>query len=239
MEGRLAVVTGASRGVGQATAVAFCRAGARVALLDVLDMDETVEQIKSLGGEADAYRVDVSDRSAVQDAVRGAAGGAGRIDVLVTAAAIYGDTTGIDDLDEAELERVLGVNLKGTLWCVQAVLPRMREHGGNIVCIGSLAGKIGGVLAGPAYVASKGGIHAIVKWVAKAEAANKIYANAIAPGAIDTQMIAGKGYQSNNLPLKRFAQPEEIASAALFLASPASSYVTGTVMDVNGGFFMG
>lgn len=239
LESRRAVVTGASRGVGRATALALCRAGATVALLDVLGLNETAGQIKALGGQASAFQVDVADRSAVRETMRQAAGDAQRIDVLVTAAAVYGDVMGIDDLDEAELERVLAVNLKGTLWSVQAVLPFMRQHGGNIVCIGSLAGKTGGVLAGPPYVASKGGVHAAVKWLAKTEAANKIYANGIAPGAVDTAMIAGRGYRPDYCPLQRFAQPEEIAAVALFLASEASSYVTGTVMDVNGGHYLG
>jgi 3-oxoacyl-[acyl-carrier protein] reductase len=98
---------------------------------------------------------------------------------------------------------------------------------------------VGGVLAGPHYVASKGGIHALVKWVSKAGAANGIYANGIAPGAIETDMIQGKGYAADYCPLGRLGQPEDIAEAVVFLASPASNYITGIVLDVNGGYYMG
>jgi 3-oxoacyl-[acyl-carrier protein] reductase len=182
--------------------------------------------------------VDVSDRESVGRAIE-SAGRRGAIEVLVTAAGVYGSTAGIEDLDEEEVDRVLAVNLKGTLWMVQAVLPSMLERGGGkIVCIGSVAGKVGGVLAGPHYVASKGGIHALVKWVAKVGAPHGVYANAIAPGAIETEMITGKGYQPDYCPLGRLGQPEDIAEAVLFLASPASNYITGTVLDVNGGYYM-
>jgi 3-oxoacyl-[acyl-carrier protein] reductase len=163
----------------------------------------------------------------------------GRLDILVTAAGVYGRTTGIDDLDEDELEAVLAVNLKGALWCVQAALPMMRQHGGSIVCIGSVAGKVGGVLAGPHYVASKGAVHALVKWVARTQAVHGVRANGVAPGAVETEMIRGKGYTPDYCPLGRLGRPEDVAQAVLFLASPASDYVTGTVLDVNGGYFMG
>ncbi|MEU0470833.1 SDR family oxidoreductase [Amycolatopsis sp. NPDC006131] len=108
-----------------------------------------------------------------------------------------------------------------------------------MVCIGSVAGKVGGVLAGPHYVASKGAVHAVVKWLAKTEAARGITANAIAPGVVDTEMVAGRGYRPDYCPLGRLAQPEEIARVAAFVASPAASYLTGAVVDVNGGYAMG
>lgn len=236
LDGKLAVVTGAARGIGRASALALVRAGAEVALLDVLDVSESAEAVRAAGGRARTARVDVSDRRSVQQAVEGVRGE--RIDVLVTAAGIYGSTTAIEDLDEDEVDRVLAVNLKGTLWMVQAVMPGMLERGGKIVCIGSVAGKVGGVLAGPHYVASKGGIHALIKWAAKVGAPRGVYANAIAPGVIETDMIAGKGYGPDYCPLGRLGQPEDIAEAVLFLASPASNYITGTVLDVNGGYYM-
>lgn len=238
LRGATAVVTGAARGIGQHVALELGRAGAAVTVLDVLDVAETVERIESDGGAASGRRTDVTDRAAVSAAM--AEAGADGLDVLVTAAGVYGDTTTLDDLAEDELDRVLSVNLAGTLWCVQAALPMLRAgDGGRVVCVGSVAGKVGGVLAGPHYAASKGGVHAVVRWLAKTQAAHGVIANGIAPGAVDTEMIAGRGYQQDYCPLGRFAQPEEIARVAAFLASPAASYLTGTVIDVNGGYYMG
>lgn len=239
LRGARAVVTGAARGIGRHVALELARAGATVSVLDVLDPSETVAAVKAEGGTADGARVDVTDRAAVSAAMSAAGGAEGRLDILVTAAGVYGDVTTIDELSEAELGTVVGVNLGGTLWCAQAALPLMRAQGGRMVCIGSVAGKVGGVLAGPHYAASKGGVHAIVRWLAKNEARHGITANGIAPGVVDTEMVAGRGYQPGYCPLGRFADPAEVARVAAFLASPAASYMTGTVIDINGGYFMG
>jgi 3-oxoacyl-[acyl-carrier protein] reductase len=239
LRGATALVTGAARGIGQQIALELARGGAAVSVLDVLDPAETVAAIRSENGTADGLRLDVTDRAAVSRRVTESAGPAGRLDVLVTSAGIYGGVTAIDQLDEAELDAVLSVNLAGTLWCLQAALPLLRARGGRVVCVGSVAGKIGGVLAGPHYAASKGGVHALVRWLAKTEAGHGITANGIAPGVVDTDMVAGRGYQPDYCPLGRFADPAEIARVAAFLASPAASYMTGTVIDVNGGYFMG
>lgn len=238
LEGKRAVVTGAARGIGAGCAVALAGAGAEVVAWDLLDTSETVDRICSGGGRATGGRVDVTDRAAVTSAVRDVAS-AGGIDVLVTAAGIYGSATAIEDLDEAEVDRVLDVNFKGTFWCVQAALPTLKGRGASVVCIGSEAGKIGGLLAGPHYVASKGAIHAFVRWLAKIGAADGIRANGVAPGAVDTDMTRGRGYSPDYCPLQRLGEPEDIAQAVLYLASPAASYVTGIVLDVNGGHFVG
>ncbi len=237
LRGQHAVVTGAARGIGQQIALELARAGARVTAVDLRDSSATAETIRAEGGTADAVALDVTDRDAVQDAF--AETGAEQLDMLVTSAALYGAPTPIDELTESEVDDVLNVNIKGTLWCVRAALPMLRVNGGRVVCIGSVAGKIGGVLAGPHYVASKGAVHAMVKWLAKTEAPHGILANGVAPGVVDTEMITGQGYQPDYCPLGRFARPEEIARMAAFLATPAASYLTGTVVDVNGGHFMG
>lgn len=237
LRGHHAVVTGAARGIGQQIALELARAGARVTVFDRREATETVELIDREGGEAAAIAVDVSDRESVQLAFTEL--DAERLDVLVTSAAIYGSTTPIDELTESDVDDVLNVNIKGTLWCLRAALPMLRKHEGRVVCIGSVAGKVGGVLAGPHYVASKGGVHAMVKWLAKTEAHRGIRANGVAPGVVDTEMIDGVGYQPDYCPLGRLANPEEIARVAAFLATPAASYITGTVVDVNGGHFMG
>lgn len=240
LRGARAVVTGAARGIGQQVAIELARAGAAVTAFDVLDPADTVDRIQAEAGAARAVHVDVTDKVAVVDAMRAAAGTEGKLDVLVTAAGIYGDTMAIDDLEQAEVDKVLSVNVVGTLWCVQAALQYLRAADrARVVCIGSVAGQVGGVLAGPHYVASKGGVHAFVAWLAKTEATGGIAANAVAPGVVDTDMVAGRGYRPDYCPLGRLAQPEEIARVAVFLASPAASYMTGTVVDVNGGYRMG
>lgn len=239
MAGQRAVVTGAARGIGSRIAVELALAGAHVTVLDVREPADTVAEIAQLGGSAAGLQVDIADRSAVAEAMAEAAGSERRLDALVTCAAIYGETIAIDELSEAEVDLVLGVNVKGTLWCIGGALPFLRGHDSRVVCVGSVAGKVGGVLAGPHYVASKGGVHAVVKWLAKTEARNQVIANAVAPGVVDTPMVAGKGYSENYNPLGRLARPEEIARVAAFLASPAASYMTGAVVDVNGGYAMG
>ncbi|AIJ21915.1 SDR family NAD(P)-dependent oxidoreductase [Amycolatopsis methanolica] len=235
MHGRRAVVTGAARGIGAHIARELAAAGAEVTVLDVNDPARTVATIRAEGGTATGHAVDVTDLAGV----RAVLSGLPALDALVTSAAVYGDTVSIDDLDESEVDHVLGVNVKGTLWTIKAALPLLRRHGGRVVCIGSVAGKVGGVLAGPHYVASKGAVHAMVKWLAKTEAAHGITANGVAPGVVDTEMVAGRGYRPDYCPLGRLAQPEEIARVAAFLASPAASYMTGAVVDVNGGYAMG
>ncbi len=121
----------------------------------------------------------------------------------------------------------------------QAIWPHMaKQGGGKIVCIGSIAGRMGGLRAGPHYTSSKGAIHAFVKWAAKKGAPFGIYVNGIAPGPIDTPMIANQGYTADGIPLGRLGQPEDIAMAVVFLASQASNFITGQILDVNGGILM-
>ncbi|HWD01409.1 MAG TPA: SDR family NAD(P)-dependent oxidoreductase [Amycolatopsis sp.] len=239
LAGSRAVVTGAARGIGSRIAAELALAGAQVTVLDARDPSGTVEEITEAGGSAAGLVVDVTDRGAVAEAMASAAGTAQRLDALVTCAAVYGETVLLDELPESEVDLVLGVNVKGALWSIGGALPFLRGHDARVVCIGSVAGKVGGVLAGPHYVASKGAVHAVVKWLAKTEARHGIIANAVAPGVVDTDMIKGKGYSDDYNPLGRLARPEEIARVAAFLASPAASYLTGAVVDVNGGYAMG
>ena len=230
-----AIVTGAARGIGAATAELLAARGYAVTLADLLDASATLESITTAGGVASAAELDVRDRDAVRRVVEASAEAHGGVDLLVSSAGVYGSTRRIDEIEPDELDLVIGVNLYGTFWAVQAALPFLRESRGRIICIGSLAGRIGGLRAGPHYAASKGGIHALVRWLAQAEAASGVLVNGIAPGVVETPMIDGKGYVADTLPLGRFAEASEIASVVLFLASPGASYMTGTVVDVNGG----
>lgn len=232
---RVAVVTGAARGIGAAVALELARAGADLALFDLDEPGETAAAALALGRKASASVLDVTDRCAVESAI----GGLPRIDVLVTSAGVYGEPIPIADMTDDEMDRVLGVNIKGTLWTARAALPALRRAGGRIVCVGSAAGEVGGVASGPQYVSSKGGLHAMVKWMARTEARNNVAVNAVAPGAIETDMIAGKGYTGDYCPLGRLGTAQDVATVVAFLASPGAAYMTGAVVDVNGGFYMG
>lgn len=232
---QVAVVTGAARGIGAAAALELARAGADLALFDLDEPTPTAQAALALGRKASATALDVTDREAVEAVI----GGLPRIDVLVTSAGVYGEPIPIADMDDAEMDRVVGVNLKGTLWTMRAALPALRRRGGRIVSVGSAAGEVGGVASGPQYVSSKGGLHAMVKWLARMEAKHNVAACAVAPGAIETDMIAGKGYSGDYCPLGRLGTAQDVATVVAFLASPAAAYMTGTVVDVNGGFYMG
>ena len=235
--GRVVAITGAARGIGRATAVALAAEGADLVVGDVIDLAETVTAVEKLGRRCVAVPTDVTRREDTEAFVAAAVGVLGRLDALVTSAGIYG--AGTLDVDADEWDRVMDVNAKGTYLAVQSAFPALQAAGGGaIVCVGSVAGKVGGVLAGPQYAASKGAVHALVRWMAKYGAPHGVRVNGIAPGAVDTDMIVGHAYREDYCPLGRFAQPEDIAQTAVYLASSASNYVTGKVLTVDGGYTM-
>ncbi len=167
----------------------------------------------------------------------------GSIDALILCAGTISHKHLVDSTDE-EWRSILDVNLMGVVNPVREIFPMMEAQGfGKIVALGSIASKIGGVASGPSYVAAKSAVHGLMKWVAKNGAAKGIYASVIAPGPVETPMwetVTQRAAPSPNgsVPLGRFGQPEDIAQAILFLASPASNWITGTVLDVNGGMLM-
>jgi len=245
LQNRVAVVTGAGSGIGRATALALASAGARVAVVDLslTAAMTSVAQIREYGGVAEAIQADVADPASVRsmmDAVRAALGSVG---ILVNNAGIC-PTTPFLDVTLEEWNRVLAVNLTGAFLCAQAVLPdMMANRWGRIVNVSSLAGQVGGIIAGPHYAASKGGLLALTKTLARLGAPHGITANAIAPGTVDTPMRdsfapADQERLLGAALVRRAARPEEITAGVLYLVSAVAAYVTGHTLGINGGAFM-
>src|SRR5262245_23968160 len=242
---QVAIVTGAARGIGRACAIALATGGADIVVADVLSAEETVGRVHNLGRRALYVPTDVTSRDAVQLMVDRTIDEFGRIDILVNNAGTLG-RVGIEDTTDEIWDRDMNTILRGTFYCIQLVLQHMKaRRAGKIVNISSVSGKIGGVTSrspgsdrgrsGPAYAAAKAGVIALTKWVAKDVGRHGIYVNAIAPGGVETDMTRGYDYGVESHPIPRMGQPEDVAQAVVFLASQASNYITGTVLDVNGG----
>ena len=246
--GRRVLVTGGSRGIGAATALAFAQAGARVVEADAREEDEaeaaaTLAALRQAGATAHAARADVSDGEAVTrmvDEMKAALGGAP--EVLVNNAAVTHDGL-LMMLPEAAWDRVLEVNLKGAYLCARAVLRGMiAARAGRIVSVVSPAAFFGKEGASN-YAAAKGGLVALTKSLAREVARFGITVNAISPGFVATQLVsdmseAARKDVERQVPLGRFGRPEEIAAAVLFLASEHAGYLTGTTLHVDGGLTM-
>jgi NAD(P)-dependent dehydrogenase (short-subunit alcohol dehydrogenase family) len=240
LSGKVAIVTGGARGIGQATCLALARERAEVVVCDVLPVEETVLGIQKQNRKALGLACDVTSPNQVSHVVNRTMKELGRVDILVSNAGIMGKTgRPLEEITLQDWDLHLNVNLKGPFLFSQAVWPIMsRQKMGKIICIGSIAGKIGGVLAGPDYCASKGGLHAMVKCLAKRGVSEGIYVNGVAPGPIRTPMTRDEPYKDEMVPLGRLGEPQDIAEAVVFLSSPASNFITGTILDVNGGILM-
>jgi NAD(P)-dependent dehydrogenase (short-subunit alcohol dehydrogenase family) len=229
IEGRVAFVTGAARGIGHCIAETLRDQGARVAAGDL----EAPEIDSVLGVE-----VDVADEAAVDRAFTHIETELAPVDLLVLNAGIFV----IEPFEETSLDswrRTLDVNLTGAFLCARRALPGMRERGfGRVVAIGSSAGKTGGAKSVAAYGASKAGIMAMAKSIASEYAGTGVTSNALAPALIDTDMVAAMPDMRERVPLGRFGTKQEVADVVAFLCSDHSSFVTGEVVDVNGGFLI-
>jgi 3-oxoacyl-[acyl-carrier protein] reductase len=245
---RVAIITGASGGLGRATALRFAQEGARLCLADRVPAGEILELVRAEGASAIEVETDVTVAGSVQAMVERTLAEFGKVDVLVNIAGVSSHGAS-DDVDEAEWDRVLRGNLTSVFLCCKAVLPAMRERGyGRIVNMSSILGKNGGnprpwidpqeqKRAGNlAYGASKAGVHALTYFLAKENAHHGITVNAVAPGPIATHMTRNFPQTLKNLiPVGRMGQPEDVADAVAFLAGDSAGFITGEVMDVNGG----
>lgn len=242
LDGKVAIVTGAARGQGESEARLFAAAGARVVLTDLL-AEEGEAVAASIGEAAVFVRHDVTSADGWAEVAERAREAFGRIDVLVNNAGIW-RTAPVDQETEERFERILRINLVGPFLGIRAVVPSMREAGGgSIVNISSTAG-LRGIPGHAAYGSSKFGLRGLTRSSALDLAADGIRVNSVHPGAIDTPMIAAAGYERgaggfDRAPLHRVGVPEDVAELVLFLASDASSYITGTEFAIDGGLTTG
>lgn len=243
-EGRTAIVTGAASGIGRATAIRLASEGALVACLDVVPvgLDETVEALATLGGKAVAYQCDVTDEAVVGRTVDRVADELGRPSILCNVAGV-GGFFHTADMPVSKWDQIMAVNLRGPFLMSRAALPHLlHPNGGTIVNVASTAAIIGSAYSA-AYCASKGGVLMLTKALAVEYADKGVRVNAVAPGGVDTPLLANFGLPEGADPkhlyriMSRmgYATPDLIASAIAFLASEESSYTTGAILSVDGG----
>jgi len=244
LKGRVAIVTGAAQGIGKAICESLAAAGADLALCDISGpgVQGTAQEMSGQGGKTLALRADVASSSEVEGMVKEVLGAWGQVDILVNNAGIARDSLVLRMKDE-DWDRVLNVNLRGAFYCTREVLrPMMKQRSGRIINMASVVGAMGNV--GQAnYVASKAGLIGLTKATAREVASRGITVNAVAPGFIETEMTGKLSEQIRHamrqqIPLGRFGLPRDVAAVVSFLASDASSYITGQVIHINGGMYM-
>ncbi len=243
---KVALVTGARRGMGKSHALALAKQGAKVAVTDISqeECQLVVDEIKSMGGEAIALKMDVSNKADVDAVFNEVVKQFGRLDILVNNAGIFAPKAALE-LTEEDWDKTISINLKGEFLCAQRAAKEMAKNNwGRIINIASIAsGGVGvGISGGAHYTASKGGIIGMTETLADEWAPMGINVNAIGPGAIDTPMVSGALTKEATdallagVPLKRIGKPEEVSAAVVFLASEEASYITGATFYVDGGW---
>ena len=245
ISGRVALVTGASQGIGRSCALKLASTGATVALAarNQEKLNELVREISGAGGKAATFQVDVSDEAQIKSACKAVITQFGKIDILVNNAGITRDQL-VMRMKRSDWDAVLSTNLTSAYLCIQQVIGSMlKQRWGRIINIASVFGQMG--QAGQAnYAASKAGLIGLTMAIAREVGSRTITCNAVAPGLIETAMTAGLGdeFKQNavkQIPLGRVGSPEDIAHAVAYLASEEASYITGHVLNVNGGLLMG
>jgi len=243
-EDKVAIVTGAGRGMGRACVLAFAAEGAMVGLIDIKteEIDQIAAQIRAEGGQALALACDVSKSAEVNRSVEAVAAEFGTVDILVNNAGLLKSTTPLEEITEEEWDLILNVNLKSMFLFSRVVLPIMRARGyGKIVNVSSSAGRSTSELGGAHYTVSKTGVLGLTRHTAREYGAYGINVNSVCPGLVETPMIREEASQEKldhwleQIPLGRFADPGEEADLVLFLASDQSRYITGATIDFNGG----
>ena len=244
LAGKVALVTGAAQGIGKAVALLLAQNGADIVVSDINleKAEETAKEVQTLGRKALAIKVDVAKLDDVEKMVGAIWARFGQVDILVNNAGIARDKL-ILRMTEEDWDAVLNINLKGTFNCTKAVVRHMsKQRSGKIVNIASVVGEMGNAGQGN-YAASKAGVIGFTKTIAREFAQRGINVNAIAPGYIETPMTdslpdKAKEELKRLIPMDRLGKPEDVAEAVLFLVSEASSYITGQVLNVNGGIYM-
>jgi NAD(P)-dependent dehydrogenase (short-subunit alcohol dehydrogenase family) len=246
LEGKVAIVTGGGSGFGKATSILFAKEGAKVAVVDYNEdgARKTAEEIKNAGGEAIYVKADVSKEEDVKRFVEETVKAFGKLDIIFNNAGIYVPGNAEEQKTE-DWDRIIDVNLRGVFFGCKYAIPEMKKNGGGVIINTASAAALIGFPEGIAYAASKGGIVALTRAVAVDYAKAGIRANVICPGTSETpitqQLLADEQFRQAFLapiPMGRFGQPDDIAKAALFLASDLSSYITGATLPVDGGWTM-
>ena len=245
LKDEVVLITGASSGIGRATAEAMAREGARVAVNychNQAGAEEVVAATHRLGQEAFAIRADVTRSAEVGAMVKAVRERWGRIDALVNNAGDLIKRTPLAEMTEEYWDQIMALNLKSAFLCVKAVWKEMAERkSGGIINVSSVAARNGGGLGASAYAAAKGGLLTYTKSLAKELAPFGINVNCVSPGPMDTEMTLSfpREQMIQSIPLKKFGEPQDVADVVLFLASQQSKYITGETINVNGGLFMG
>jgi 3-oxoacyl-[acyl-carrier protein] reductase len=245
LQNEVAIVTGGGAGIGKAIALAMAQEGANVAIWDVNETlaEEAAAAARKTGQKSLAMNIDVSQSGEVSNGIQKVVKEWEKIDILVNNAGIC-EVTPVDQIEEKEWDRMFAVNVKGVFLCSKAVMGfMMKQKSGKIINLGSLAGKVGGIAAGAHYAATKAAVICFTKSLAKFLGPHGVRVNALAPGVIETdmtRMITGGDWRNflATIPLGRIGDVKEVAKVAVFLASDDSSYLTGEIIDINGGQFM-
>ena len=244
LEGKSALVTGSAQGLGKEIALSLAHNGCSLVLADIIQPDETAKQVKNIGSRCISVKTDISDEVEVRNLVEKAISEFKKVDILVNNAGVSQlSYTSSQDMPIEEWDKVMGVNLRGTFLCCKHIGKEMiHRGGGSIINVSTTAG-ITGVPRAPAYCASKAGVILLTKSLALEWAKHNIRVNAIAPHYLETELTKGlrtseKVYDGlvRQIPMKRFGKTEEIIGTVLLLSSSASSYITGSVIVIDGGF---
>ena len=245
LAGRVAIVTGGTRGIGKVIAEQLAKAGTAVAVVgrNAEKAEETLALIRETGGTAEAFLGDIADDGECRRIVGEVYEKFGQIDILVNCAGGL-TATPIEEITRKEWDTILGVNLSGTFFMIQSALPYLKKsRAGRIINISSNAGRMGGYANSQSYTASKGGVIAITKGIARKLAPMQITVNVVCPGTTKTEMSQEYDEETlktllGRIPIGRLGKPEDTAAAVCFFASEEAGFITGAVLDVNGGMYM-